>query len=384
MLIEILGKFYDNHSLSIVNRNIALALSSIAPVQIIAVDRPNPVYKLDSNTIDTLIALETQNGIPDIQLRHYYPPMLTWPEYKQTKVVYIQPWEFVKVPTEWQYKFETFADALIVPSNFNREVFVNSGMNPEKLFVVPNGYDHKVFNNENTTVTLPEVTESKFTFTFVGNTQWRKGLDILLAAWPKVFARADRVRLIIKDNPGIYGKTNILSNILKMQYVEQCAEIIYIDRDLSDKEMAALYKSTDILVHPYRAEGFGMHVQEAMACGAVPMVSANGPTDDFVSDSQGIKIPVEQRLVNLTDESIFAVKPGESLSLMGSYAYIFEPKILDLASLMYNTYHSHDRKEYLAQFKTDYVPNTWDHVARQYLKVLETVNDIPFVQRYKT
>ena len=203
MLIEILGKFYDNHSLSIVNRNIALALSSIAPVQIIAVDRPNPVYKLDSNTIDTLIALETQNGIPDIQLRHYYPPMLTWPEYKQTKVVYIQPWEFVKVPTEWQYKFETFADGLIVHSNFNREVFVNSGMNPEKLFVVPNGYDHKVFNNENTTVTLPEVTESKFTFTFVGNTQWRKGLDILLAAWPKVFARADRVRLIIKDNPGI-------------------------------------------------------------------------------------------------------------------------------------------------------------------------------------
>ena len=288
------------------------------------------------------------------------------------------------MPTEWQYKFETFADALIVPSNFNREVFVNSGMNPEKLFVVPNGYDHKVFNNENTTVTLPEVTESKFTFTFVGNTQWRKGLDILLAAWPKVFARADRVRLIIKDNPGIYGKTNILSNILKMQYVEQCAEIIYIDRDLSDKEMAALYKSTDILVHPYRAEGFGMHVQEAMACGAVPMLSANGPTDDFVSDSQGIKIPVEQRLVNLTDESIFAVKPGESLSLMGSYAYIFEPKIRDLASLMYNTYHSHDRKEYLAQFKTDYVPNTWDHVARQYLKVLETVNDIPFVQRYKT
>ena len=54
--------------------------------------------------------------------------------------------------------------------------------------------------------------------------------------------------------------------------------------------MGALYKDGDILIHPYRGEGFGMHVQEAMAAGCVPMVTAGGATDDFVNDQNALRI----------------------------------------------------------------------------------------------
>ena len=57
-----------------------------------------------------------------------------------------------------------------------------------------------------------------------------------------------------------------------MQYKTECAEVIYIDKNLSEQEMADLYKCSNVVVHPYRAEGFGMHVQEAMACGCLPLV----------------------------------------------------------------------------------------------------------------
>lgn len=374
MLIELVGKFYDNHSLSIVNRNIALELSKIAEVQIVPIDSVNSLYNLDEETISTLTSLETSRGVPDIQLRHSYPPILAWPDDAKTKVVFIQPWEYSKAPFEWQYKFETFADAVIVPSKYTKSVFINGGINPNKIHVVPNGYNHEVFNTTDNGIVIPELTDNKLNIAYVGNSQWRKGLDILLHVWSGIFTKADNVRLIIKDNSRVYGRTQLLSDLVKRQYKTNCAEILYIDRELSEQEMATLYRRSKVLVHPYRAEGFAMHVQEAMACGSVPVVSAEGPTDDFVTDKTGIKIPVNTRLVDITDSAIFAIKPGDSVTLMGSHTAVKEPDLNALASILSNIYHSHDTEKYLAKYKPEYMVNTWAHVARLYLDVLTSVD----------
>ena len=55
--------------------------------------------------------------------------------------------------------------------------------------------------------------------------------------------------------------------------------------------MAALYRSCDVLVHPYRGEGFAMPVLEAMASGLPVVVTAGGPTDEFCPDAAGWRIP---------------------------------------------------------------------------------------------
>ena len=48
--VEILGKFYDNHSLAIVNRNIAIELSKYHNVFITPMDIFDPEFsKLDKN-----------------------------------------------------------------------------------------------------------------------------------------------------------------------------------------------------------------------------------------------------------------------------------------------------------------------------------------------
>ena len=377
MFIEFVGKFYDNHSLSIVNRSIVLQLVKLGvKIQIIPLDSYDPTYSLNKADVRILKSLETsdQEAIPDVQIRHSYPPIWSWPVHNETKVVYIQPWEYPKALFEWQYKFETFADALIVPSNYCRNVFNAGGLRPDNLFVVPNGYDNTIFNTEaGNSVEKFGINPSKFNFVYVGNSQWRKGLDILLNAWSRSFSRSDNAKLIIKDNPRVYGQSNILAEVIKLQYKTDCAEIIYIDDELSIKEMADIYKASQIVVHPYRAEGFGMHVQEAMACGCVPLVSADGPTDDFIPQDKGFRIPVQNVPINIQDPQLFALKPGDATTMMSTHTFIKEPNPDYLLKAMKYVYHSHDRQLILDKVRVTNAPNTWEVVAAQYLDIFTKI-----------
>lgn len=370
MRVEIVGKFFDNHSLAIVNRYLALGLLQKGiSLTLSAIDKPDPENKVAINQLRQLVPLVGKDiGIPTIQIRHTYPPIWKWPVHRETKVVYIQPWEFSKVPMEWVYKFDTFADHLIVPSNWTREVYLETGINPDRITYVPNGYNPEVFNSKD------REPKRKFTFTFVGCAQHRKGLDILINAFSKSFVAADLAKLVIKDSPAIYGQNNLLGEILRLQYTTQCAEVELINDNLSEIDMALLYKNTDVLVHPYRGEGFGMHVQEAMACGAFPLVTGSGPTDDFVDETCGLRINTRRKHVDLTQPSIFAVKPGDSLSNMGAHAWILEPDEADLANKMRYLYSHHDREEILKRVNTASKLHTWDQVADRYVDLLTKIN----------
>lgn len=366
MKIEIVGKFFDNHSLSIVNRYLALGLlKNKINITLSAIDKPDPSNKVDTEQLKQLVPLVGKDiGVPNIQIRHTYPPIWKWPIDSITKVVYIQPWEFSKVPMEWVYKFDTFADHLIVPSNWTREIYLEAGINPDRVTCIPNGYNPAVFKPGNGTK------PKKFTFTFVGCAQHRKGLDILINAYSKSFVAADLTKLVIKDSPAIYGVNNLLGELLRLQYTTQCAEIELINDNLSEQEMADLYRDTSVLVHPYRGEGFGMHVQEAMACGAFPLVTGSGPTDDFIDESCGLRINTRRKIVDLTQPSIFAIKPGDSLSNMGAHAWILEPDEADLANKMRYLYSHHEREEILNRVNTASKLHTWDQVALKYVELL--------------
>ena len=184
MIVEFVGKFYDNHSLTIINRNIATRLAKKFDVYITALDEYDSKFNITIDQISDIKKLEEKDlgeKVVDVQIRHSYPPVWNWPKSDGTKIIYIQPWEYPKAPFEWQYKFETFADSLIVPSNFCATTFKQGGIDPEKLFVVPNGYDPSVFNREIAPCTDFGIDPDRFNFIYVGNSQWRKGLDILLA-----------------------------------------------------------------------------------------------------------------------------------------------------------------------------------------------------------
>jgi glycosyltransferase involved in cell wall biosynthesis len=196
MIVEFVGKFYDNHSLTIINRNVAIRLAKKFDVYITPLDQFDSQYGLSSDVVGELKKIEQKDlgdQAPDIQIRHCYPPVWNWPTHAKTKVIYIQPWEYPKAPFEWQYKFETFADALIVPSNYCKDVFTKGGLKPENCFVVPNGFNDQFFNKDKSnTKARFNIDPDRFNFVYVGNSQWRKGLDLLINIWHKAFKKYDK------------------------------------------------------------------------------------------------------------------------------------------------------------------------------------------------
>ena len=364
MIVEFVGKFYDNHSLTIINRNITIRLAKKFDVYITPLDQFDSQYGLSSDVVGELKKLEQKdldNQAPDIQIRHSYPPVWNWPTHDKTKIIYIQPWEYPKAPFEWQYKFETFADALVVPSNYCKEVFTKGGLKPENCFVVPNGFNDEFFNNDKSNINAKfNINPDRFNFVYVGNSQWRKGLDLLINIWHKAFKKYDKCTLIIKDNSSIYGKNNVLNEIIKMQYKTECAEVIYLDKNITEEEMSIIFKCSNVVVHPYRAEGFAMHVQEAMACGCLPVVPVGGPTDDFIPDEVGLKLPVQQKSINITDPGIFATKPGDAMSLMSSHTFINEPSGQHLEEALKYIYHHHNKQDLYKRLDDIPLKNNWD------------------------
>ena len=62
MIIDFVGKFYDNHSLSIINRNLAIKLAELHPdweISITPLDSYDPEYRVEKNIVKQLIQIKT-------------------------------------------------------------------------------------------------------------------------------------------------------------------------------------------------------------------------------------------------------------------------------------------------------------------------------------
>jgi glycosyltransferase involved in cell wall biosynthesis len=373
--LRVVSKIYDNHSLAIVTRKLCVQLikNNWANLSIIPLDSFNPAAKVSKDELMTIKPfINKQLNKVDIELRHSYPPILAWPDSDATKIVYIQPWEYNRMPIEWKNTFQDFADLVIVPSNWVKNVYLDSGIKPSKVKVIPNGYDPEVYNRNPINTTLLD--SNKFIFTFVGNAQYRKGMDIVFQAWHKAFVKADNAVLFVKDTPAIYGTSNILENCIQMQYKTGCGKIIYNDDNLSEEEMAQIYKNTDVILHPYRGEGFGMHLQEAMACGALPLVTGVGAADDFINETCGIKLNARRNFIDANDPKYFIGKSGDSYTLMGMHFWVPEVDVEDLIGKMKYLYFHHDRNKIL-----DKVDNakltTWQTAAENLVGELTALKE---------
>jgi glycosyltransferase involved in cell wall biosynthesis len=218
-----------------------------------------------------------------VEVRHQWPPDLRPP--RSGRLAVIQPWEFGAAPREWISQLQRSADELWVPSEFVRQMYIGSGLDPARVVSIPNGVDLDVFGP------AEQHGHDGVRFLFVGGLIWRKGADVLLEAWREAFPNRTDVTLVIKD----FGADGVYRNSDRGPVREHAASgrlprIELIDGDLSTEELVAIYRSCDVLVHPYRGEGFGMPVLEAMACGLPVIVTSGGPTDEFCPPEAGWRI----------------------------------------------------------------------------------------------
>ena len=199
--------------------------------------------------------------------------------------------------------------SVITPSNWSKEGFVRCGVPEEKIAVISHGFDPAIFHPA-TAARRDELRarlgfeREHFVFCHAGVMTTNKGVQFLLPALAQVCAMRPQVRLLLKGTDSLYRSREFLQGNLgeldrgAMDLV--LSRLVYTGETLSFEAMAALYQAADCYISPYVAEGFGIPVLEAAACGLPVICTAGGPTDDFVSDEFALRIEsTRQELVAL-------------------------------------------------------------------------------------
>ncbi len=132
-------------------------------------------------------------------------------------------------------------------------------------------------------------------FLAVGSLEPRKNFGRLLEAWQSLPASTrEQRRLVILAIAG-WRQASFRS---RLEDLSREGSLILLENPLSSSDLAALYRGAEALVFPSLAEGFGLPVAEAMACGT-PVITSDRSSMPEVAGEAAI-------LVNPDDELAIA------------------------------------------------------------------------------
>jgi|APSaa5957512535_1039671.scaffolds.fasta_scaffold15384_2 GT2 family glycosyltransferase len=191
------------------------------------------------------------------------------------------------IPREW-VRQANLMDEIWVPSSFNKETFLNSGVTAP-INIVPLGIDPAYFS---TNIKGKKIDDC---FTFLSIFEWgeRKAPDILLRAFADEFDLSEPVSLLCKVN-NFDASVNLNNQISQLNLRKNGGRIVIAENQiLQNYELGVLYRSADCFVLPSRGEGWGMPILEAMACG-LPVIATNcSAQTDFMNKSNSLPLEVE-------------------------------------------------------------------------------------------
>lgn len=249
----------------------------------------------DTRMLDVETAADLGRALPDVVIHHNYGEHFAAAAFPDSgRLVAVRTWDFGPYPPAWVRRVDEAVDELVVYSRFVRRHAIASGVPARKVRLVPLGVDSDVFTPDGPT--HPLATDKRFRFLFVGAPVSRKGADVLLEAYRRAFGRDDDVCLVIKDHPHdlFYEGEAIRDRIRAAAADPDGPAVEYVCELLPAERLAALYRSCDVGVFPYRAEGFCLPILEAMASGLPSIVPRFGAALDFCSARTSLLMPVRR------------------------------------------------------------------------------------------
>jgi glycosyltransferase involved in cell wall biosynthesis len=290
----------------------------------------------------------------DLQLAFGYPPALG--SYDIKKPLWnFSVYEASHLPTNWSAPLNKYCEKIIVPTEYVKEVYQNSGVSEDKLIIVPYGYNPKNYKPKSNR-------EEKISFLTVATPHFRKGLDLLenCAGLLKNHPLQWKVHSPYEPdgNSNYWEDPTVLDRLRKLGFEVSSGS-------LGEKETAALYRRADLVVQPSRSEGFGLAILEAMASGTgVIAPDYSGPLD-FAGPGM---VPISGEL-----------RPAKNCQYgkRNPSAKVFEPDKEHLQSELETLLQNPARLKKLGKKARQTVSKyTWDNSALQLLRLIEKENII--------
>lgn len=208
---------------------------------------------------DSLFAIRYQNSIQTVHDIHTIT----------RKILRMPP----SLKLHFILKISKFQKFVVAPSHLIRRGLYLFKFPKEKIVVINHGVDTSFFYPRNV-----ERTENSV---MMVNPTLKKGWNILLKELPFLIKKIPRIKFYLVNNPD----TPIPEKYRKFFKIVQFP---------NSETLAKIYSSSQIFILPSLYEPFGLTALEAMACGAIPIVSDRcGCCDVIKNGKNGFCLPLK-------------------------------------------------------------------------------------------
>lgn len=207
-----------------------------------------------------------QQSIPQVMMVHDLRP-LSHPQ------LTLQSFYF----NAWVPSLLRQAKHLLTNSNYTAsEILRLTGINEQKLTVIPLGYDSSLYKPSQDSLNSLD----RPYILHVGQAYPHKNIGRLICAFALVRAQHPDLQLVLVGKSLGRESQRIVHLISQLQLDSHVLFKHYVPRE----ELPALYQQAIAFVYPSLWEGFGLPILEAMACGTPVITSYGSGTEEIASN----------------------------------------------------------------------------------------------------
>lgn len=291
----------------------------------------------------------------DLELSFTFPPRLEEYVCDNVPLWNLCVYEASRLPDNWIQPLNQYCQNILVPSKHNYSLFEESGIDPDKLRILPYGYDaakaEKFYQNDSTN-------SEKIQLVTIATPHHRKGLDLVenLAPLQRNKSTAWKIHSFYEpenDDSHYWEDEKILNRLQQKGF-----DVTIGTR--TDREILSLLSSSDLCVQPSRSEGFGLVILESMAVGT-PVVTSNwGGHLDFKGPGM---ITIKGRLREAKNCQYAQKNPR---------AQVFEPDLKELREKLRELINQRDSLIKLGKQARNTVQNwSWEDSANELLSLIK-------------
>ncbi|HEY7491301.1 MAG TPA: glycosyltransferase family 4 protein [Candidatus Tectomicrobia bacterium] len=179
-------------------------------------------------------------------------------------------WRFPLTP-EYHLREYNLADYIVVHSSFCRQTFVDAGIEPHRVLLMPQGVDTQTF-------TTGVKQDNVFRVLFVGGLTLRKGVQYLLEAWAQLHLPQAELLLVGSIHHEVQPLLEHYRGLQGLRLVGRVQNPVH------------LYQQASVCVLPSLSEGSAKVTYEAMACGLPVIVTPNAGAE-IKDGMEGFLVP---------------------------------------------------------------------------------------------
>lgn len=216
--------------------------------------------------------------------------------------------EYGTLPHELTPHVTQDADVVVAHSEHVYRTLTAAGRPMGRIQVIPHGVDASMHDGARPDERILAWKQHRPAVLFCGGLIWRKGFDVFLRAVLAAQAAGRELAVVVKTvgQDQHYGRFHLGELLRRFRATAGTPPVLVVDGELSRTELAGVYTACDLMLHPYRGEGFCLPVLEARACGLPVLATGGGATDAMMAGPGAARIPSVRRSVDLPGAHVAA------------------------------------------------------------------------------